>query len=189
MQIDEGVIEPGILAIRTRFDDYIGLFVMHCHRLNHEDNGLMMLINVIPAISSYAVAVPGAPGKAAEVRVRFSEPMVPIGRLPDQVAAPFFSIRPAVTGTFRWAGPTLLVFTPDAKTPLLRATRYDVTIASNTTAVSGRTLGGPFSFSFTTPTVRLLQTHWYRLNGRFDQPVVIPLRFNQPVDPPTSRRT
>ena len=69
MQIDESVIEPGILSIRTRFDDYIGLFVMHCHRLNHEDNGLMMLINVIPAISSYAVAVPGAPGKAAEVRV------------------------------------------------------------------------------------------------------------------------
>ncbi len=69
MQIDESVIEPGILSIRTRFDDYIGAFVMHCHRLNHEDNGLMMLVNVIPAISSYAVAVPGAPGKAAEVRV------------------------------------------------------------------------------------------------------------------------
>ena len=69
MQIDETVIEPGILSIRTRFDDYIGLFVMHCHRLNHEDNGLMALINVIPAISSYAVAVPGAPGKAAQVRV------------------------------------------------------------------------------------------------------------------------
>ena len=69
MQIDESVIEPGILSIRTRFDEYIGLFVMHCHRLNHEDNGLMMLINVIPAVSSYAVAVPGAPGKAAEVRV------------------------------------------------------------------------------------------------------------------------
>ena len=69
MQIDESVIEPGILSIRTRFDDYIGLFVMHCHRLNHEDNGLMALINVIPAISSYAVAVPGAPGKAAQVRI------------------------------------------------------------------------------------------------------------------------
>ncbi len=69
MQIDESVIEPGILSIRTRFDDYTGLFVMHCHRLNHEDNGLMMLISVIPAISSYAVAVPGAPGKATEVRV------------------------------------------------------------------------------------------------------------------------
>src|SRR5262245_45204182 len=69
MQADETVIEPGILAIRTRFDDYTGLFVMHCHRLNHEDNGLMMLINVIPEVSSYAVAVPGAPGKAAQVRI------------------------------------------------------------------------------------------------------------------------
>lgn len=70
MHGDETVIEPGILAIRTRFDDYIGLFVMHCHRLNHEDNGLMMLVNVIPAVSSYAVAVPSAPGKPAQVRVQ-----------------------------------------------------------------------------------------------------------------------
>lgn len=69
MQIDESVIEPGILTIRTRFDDYDGLYVMHCHRLNHEDNGLMALINVIPAISTYAVAVPGADGKAAQVRL------------------------------------------------------------------------------------------------------------------------
>ena len=60
---------PAFFRSARRFDDYTGLFVMHCHRLNHEDNGLMMLINVIPAVSSYAVAVPGAPGKAAEVRV------------------------------------------------------------------------------------------------------------------------
>ncbi len=66
---EESVIEPGKLSIRTRFEDYAGLFVMHCHRLNHEDNGLMALVNVIPAISSYAVAVPGAPGRAATVRV------------------------------------------------------------------------------------------------------------------------
>jgi hypothetical protein len=42
---------------------------MHCHRLNHEDNGLMGLINVIPAVSVYAVSIPGAPGKPAEVRL------------------------------------------------------------------------------------------------------------------------
>ena len=63
------MIQPGILTIRTRFDEYTGLFVMHCHRLNHEDNGLMALVNVIPAVSTYAVAVPGAPGKPAEVRL------------------------------------------------------------------------------------------------------------------------
>jgi FtsP/CotA-like multicopper oxidase with cupredoxin domain len=65
----ERVIQPGALSLRMSFDDFIGAFVMHCHRLNHEDNGLMALINVIPAASTYAVAVPGATGHAAEVRV------------------------------------------------------------------------------------------------------------------------
>jgi FtsP/CotA-like multicopper oxidase with cupredoxin domain len=69
MHGDESVIQPGILTIRTRFDEYTGTYVMHCHRLNHEDNGLMALINVIPAVSIYAVAIPGAPGKPAEVRL------------------------------------------------------------------------------------------------------------------------
>ena len=65
----EAVIQPGTLTMRTRFNDYLGLYVLHCHRLNHEDNGLMMLINVIPAISDYAVAVPGSPGHPATVNV------------------------------------------------------------------------------------------------------------------------
>ena len=69
MGAEESVIEPGILSIRTRFDEFIGLYVMHCHRLNHEDNGLMALVNVIPAVSIYAVAVPGSAGKPAEVRL------------------------------------------------------------------------------------------------------------------------
>lgn len=69
MQIDESVVEPGLLSIRTRFEDYAGLFVMHCHRLNHEDNGLMALVNVIPAVSTYAIAVPGAAGEATQVRL------------------------------------------------------------------------------------------------------------------------
>ena len=38
--------------MRTKFNDYLGLYVLHCHRLNHEDNGLMMLVNVIPAVSA-----------------------------------------------------------------------------------------------------------------------------------------
>ena len=69
MNADESVIAPGILTIRTRFDEYTGLYVMHCHRLNHEDNGLMALINVIPAVSVYSVAILGALAKPAEVRL------------------------------------------------------------------------------------------------------------------------
>lgn len=70
MNADESVIEPGLLTVRTRFDDYSGLYVMHCHRLNHEDNGLMAMVNVIPAVSSYAVVVPGSsPSNPTEVRI------------------------------------------------------------------------------------------------------------------------
>jgi hypothetical protein len=121
--------------------------------------------------------------EANEIRIRFSEPMVPLGRIPDQVTAPFFSVRPAIRGSFRWAGPTILVFTPDPRAPLPFATRFDVTIASTATAYSGHRLERQYTFSFTTPTAHLLQTHWYRVGGRYDRKVVIPLRFNQPVRP------
>jgi uncharacterized protein YfaS (alpha-2-macroglobulin family) len=135
------------------------------------------VVNAQPAGEISALA------QAAEIRVRFSEAMVPIGRIPDQVTAPFFSIRPAVAGTFRWAGPTILVFTPDPKTPLPNATRYDVTVDATAVAVSGRRLPRAFTFTFTTPTARLLSTTWYRAGGRFDRPAVIALRFNQAVRP------
>ena len=69
MMPDETVVQPGYMAMRTRFDDFIGLYVMHCHRLNHEDNGLMALVNVIPAVSAYAVVVPGGGGTPTSVRV------------------------------------------------------------------------------------------------------------------------
>ena len=76
----------------------------------------------------------------------------------------------------------IFIFTPDAKTPLPYATRYDVTVDATAAAVSGRTLGAPYTFSFTTPTVKLLRTDAYRRGGRFDAPYVVLLRFNQPVD-------
>ena len=69
MGAEESVIQPGALSLRMKFDDFTGLFVMHCHRLNHEDNGLMMMVNVIPAVSTYGVANPGSPGRPAEVQV------------------------------------------------------------------------------------------------------------------------
>ncbi|HWF86638.1 MAG TPA: Ig-like domain-containing protein, partial [Vicinamibacterales bacterium] len=137
----------------------------------------------LSVVSAQPVGEVASLPEAAEIRVRFSEPMIPIGALPDEVTAPFFSIAPAVSGTFRWAGPTLLIFTPDAARPLPNATRYDVTVAAGVKALSGRTLARPYTFSFTTPTVRLLRTEWYRINGRFDQPAILALHFNQAVRP------
>ncbi len=120
--------------------------------------------------------------EANEVRVVFSEPMVAVGKIPTTVTAQFFHMTPPVKGTFRWSGTTTLIFTPDPKTPLPFATKFDVTIDATAKSVGGETLDHPYTFSFTTPTIQLLKTNWVRKGGRFDAPVVIALYFNQPVD-------
>jgi len=38
---------PGTVVIRHRFEDFKGLFVLHCHILVHEDLGMMQTVNVI----------------------------------------------------------------------------------------------------------------------------------------------
>ena len=119
--------------------------------------------------------------EAAEVRVVFSEPMVALGRIPATVTAPFFHIAPALPGSFRWSGTRTLIFTPKDPEHIPYSTRYDVTIDATATSASGATLGRPYTFSFTTPTLRLLQATWSRRDGRYDRPVVLLLRFNQPV--------
>src|SRR3954462_3471030 len=101
-------------------------------------------------------------GESREVTVVFSEPMVALGRIPNPVTAPFFKIQPALPGTFRWSGTSILIFTPDPKVALPFSTRYSVTIDASATAVSGHTLAAPYTFAFTTPTVKLLATNWYR---------------------------
>ena len=51
--IDEGwkdtvIVMPGErVRILKRFDDYTGLFLYHCHMLEHEDSGLMRNYRVV----------------------------------------------------------------------------------------------------------------------------------------------
>jgi len=70
--------------------------------------------------------------QANEIRVVFSESMVPLGRVPPQPGPAFFHVSPAIAGGFRWSGTTILIFTPAKKLPL--ATRYDVTIDASAAA-------------------------------------------------------
>ena len=39
----------GSVTLRTRFEDFTGRLVLHCHILNHEDIGMMQLIEVYNA--------------------------------------------------------------------------------------------------------------------------------------------
>src|SRR4029079_15525432 len=109
--------------------------------------------------------------------------MVTLGRIPDVVTAPYVHISPSIRGTFRWSGTTILIFAPDPKRPLPFATRFEITVDRSAKAVSGRRLARAETFRFTTPTVRLLRTHWYRRGGTAGGQMVILLRFNQPVRP------
>ena len=45
-QNEAGLSVPGEVVMRLKFRDFIGPYVFHCHILNHEDNGMMTVINV-----------------------------------------------------------------------------------------------------------------------------------------------
>jgi hypothetical protein len=41
------VVIPGYFKMRSRFVDYPGFYVLHCHILIHEDRGMMFSVEVI----------------------------------------------------------------------------------------------------------------------------------------------
>ncbi len=42
------VKQADVVTIRTRYRRYIGRFVIHCHILDHEDQGMMELVEIVP---------------------------------------------------------------------------------------------------------------------------------------------
>jgi FtsP/CotA-like multicopper oxidase with cupredoxin domain len=48
------VAVPGYFKMRSRFVDYAGFFVIHCHILAHEDRGMMTIVEVSPAPMPYS---------------------------------------------------------------------------------------------------------------------------------------
>lgn len=45
---DKGNTVPGYFKMRSRFVDFTGQYVQHCHILAHEDRGMMQLLEVVP---------------------------------------------------------------------------------------------------------------------------------------------
>jgi FtsP/CotA-like multicopper oxidase with cupredoxin domain len=45
---------PGYFKMRSRFVDYTGYYVIHCHILAHEDRGMMTIVEVAPLQSPYS---------------------------------------------------------------------------------------------------------------------------------------
>ena len=45
---------PGYFKMRSRFVDYTGQYVIHCHILAHEDRGMMTVVEVAPLRTPYS---------------------------------------------------------------------------------------------------------------------------------------
>jgi FtsP/CotA-like multicopper oxidase with cupredoxin domain len=48
------IIIPGYFRMRSRFVDYPGYYVIHCHILAHEDRGMMTVVEVTPLLPPFS---------------------------------------------------------------------------------------------------------------------------------------
>ena len=162
-----------------------------------------LLAGAAPAAAALEV-VSAAPqgaltgGELGRIQIVFSAAVVPLAQVePAATAPPWLHISPPLPARWRWAGAAELVGEPLAPLPL--ATRYQVTVGTGLTAVSGESLTRPFRFTFETPpphaTVvavpadRLEDTVENLLKGfsgwAGDEPEISPVVlvvFNQPVE-------
>jgi Multicopper oxidase len=81
------VAKPGKVVLRLRFG-YLGEYVEHCHRLPHEDRGMMSLVRTIPHDPVYAVTSRSGPGARVSVyrssnNKRVGSAIVPFATAPD----------------------------------------------------------------------------------------------------------
>jgi len=53
-QKDHPIQIPGYFKMRSRFVDYAGFYVIHCHILAHEDRGMMTIVEVAPVRTPYS---------------------------------------------------------------------------------------------------------------------------------------
>jgi FtsP/CotA-like multicopper oxidase with cupredoxin domain len=47
-------VVPGYFKMRSRFVDFAGQYVIHCHILAHEDRGMMTIVQVVPFTTPYS---------------------------------------------------------------------------------------------------------------------------------------
>jgi FtsP/CotA-like multicopper oxidase with cupredoxin domain len=53
-KLGQPVLVAGYFKMRSRFVDYSGFYVIHCHILAHEDRGMMTIVEVAPARTPYS---------------------------------------------------------------------------------------------------------------------------------------
>ena len=137
----------------------------------------------LTVVSSGPVGEVASLAEANEIRIVFSEPMVVLGRIPQPVTVPFVTIRPAIGGTYRWSGTTILIFTPDPARKLPYATQYEVTVELGSDSGEWASARRRSSFRLHHTDRAARRSSVVSPERSIDSPLVAALRFNQPVRP------
>src|SRR4051812_15207875 len=132
---------------------------------------------------AFRVVFAGPQGEANEVSelsLVFSRPL----RKLELAGAPPppISISPPVAGRWLWVGTHALHFVPE-KPHLPGATEFAVTAPAELRALDGSTLGAPYTFKFSTPRLKLVDSEPPSGSRGLEPNATFTLHFNQGVDP------
>ena len=95
---------------------------------------------------------------APHLSITFSQPMVAVTSHGDlAAAAPPVTLTPTPPGKWRWIGTQTILFEPTGRFPM--ATSYRVDVAAGLRSATGGTLAEAKTFTFGTPTPRLVAHH------------------------------
>ena len=116
---------------------------------------------------------------APHISITFNKPMVAVTSQEDAAQTIPAQLTPDVPGKWRWLGTKTLHFDPKVRMPM--ATDYKVELPASTKSIDGKTLKSPISFSFSTPTLNIVDS----LPGSEPQPLspLIAIRFDQKIEP------
>lgn len=89
------------------------------------------------------------PSGLAQIKVRFSRPMVALGEDEEKTAEGLLTVTPPVHGRLAWHGPDLLVL--ETTQPLPHATAFEVRVNQTLASFDGLKLDGPVTWQFETP--------------------------------------
>ena len=115
---------------------------------------------------------------APQLSVTFSQPMVAVTSQSDAAANVPVTLSPTPPGHWRWIGTRTLLFDADIRFP--QATTYQVAIPAGTKSATGNTLPKATTFSFETPTPRMLGS--YPNGGPVKRDAKMFVWFDQKID-------
>lgn len=115
---------------------------------------------------------------SGEIVVVFNHPVVALDQV-ENTKKKVFEIDPPIDGQIRWYGSRVAAFVPDEILP--PAAQLTVKVSAGTKALNGKSMRGPYNFSFTTPDLKIERTYPY--SGKtieYDEKIF--LYLNYPVD-------